>query len=226
MIQSSDNKNIFVTGGSRGIGKSIVDFFKSKGHYVYSPNRNEFNLENLDSINSMDEFNFDVIVNCAGINELMYFSDESFEYIKVFNKTMNVNLLAPISIIQRTIPYMIKNGYGRIVNIGSILQTFSKKQRSIYSMSKSALHSLTKSIAVEYGEFNILCNTISPGYIDTELTRKNNTQLELDKIAMDLPTKRLGTPEEVAKLCYQMTIENTFITGQNIIIDGGFSCIV
>ena len=70
----------------------------------------------------------------------------------------------------------------------------------------------------------IIANTISPGFIGTELTYQNNSESELQQIKDKVPLKRLGTPEEVAKLIYQLTVENSFISGQNIIIDGGYSC--
>ena len=100
----------------------------------------------------------------------------------------------------------------------------AKTGRLAYSASKSALHALTKAITAEYGHWNILTNTVSPGFIETELTLQNNTPEDILKILHNVPVSRLGKPREVARLVYQLTVENTFISGQNIIIDGGFSC--
>jgi NAD(P)-dependent dehydrogenase (short-subunit alcohol dehydrogenase family) len=119
---------------------------------------------------------------------------------------------------------MSSKGYGRIVNIGSIWIDISKPKRAAYSASKSALHSLTKSLTAEYAHENILTNTVSPGFIGTDLTYQNNSKEQIDKLTKQIPIRRLGLPEEVAKLVYNLTIENNYITGQNIIIDGGFSC--
>jgi 3-oxoacyl-[acyl-carrier protein] reductase len=119
---------------------------------------------------------------------------------------------------------MTANKYGRIVNIGSIWIDLAKPDRLAYSASKSALHALTKALAAEYSAFGILANTVSPGFIATDLTYKNNTKEDLNALIQKVPVCRLGNPDEVAKLVYQMTIENTFITGQNITIDGGYSC--
>jgi len=137
---------------------------------------------------------------------------------------MQVNYNSALQIVQQCLPYMISKGYGRIVNIGSIWINIAKPNRLAYSASKNALHALTKAIAAEYTSQGILANTISPGFIGTDLTYQNNTELELQELVKKVPAKRLGKPEEVAKLVYQMSIENTFISGQNIIIDGGYTC--
>jgi NAD(P)-dependent dehydrogenase (short-subunit alcohol dehydrogenase family) len=119
---------------------------------------------------------------------------------------------------------MVAKGYGRIINIGSIWIGLSMPNRLAYSASKNAIHALTKSIVAEYGDKGVLANTISPGFIATDLTYQNNTELQIQQIKDKVPLKRLGTPQEVAKLVYQLTVENSFIAGQNIIIDGGYSC--
>jgi 3-oxoacyl-[acyl-carrier protein] reductase len=139
-------------------------------------------------------------------------------------EVMRVNYTSPLKIIKQCLPHMISNQYGRIINMGSIWMNISKPNRSAYSASKSALHSISKSITSEYALQGILCNTISPGYISTDLTYQNNSKSQLSVLSQNIPVGRLGTPEEVAKLTYQLTIDNTFITGQNIVIDGGYSC--
>ncbi|MFZ4598927.1 MAG: SDR family NAD(P)-dependent oxidoreductase [Terrimicrobiaceae bacterium] len=206
---------VLVTGGSRGIGKAVVSFFLEKGYDVYAPTRHELNL--LD-VGTLPKTEFDIVINNGGINPLK-------EVLNVDNaEVMEVNYLAPLSIVQQCLPYMITRGYGRIINIGSIWLEFAKPQRLAYSASKSALHCLTKSIVAEYGSRGILANTISPGYIGTDLTYQNNTKEQLEQLKQQIPLGRLGVPEEVAKLTYQLTVENSFIAGQNIIIDGGYSC--
>jgi NAD(P)-dependent dehydrogenase (short-subunit alcohol dehydrogenase family) len=137
---------------------------------------------------------------------------------------MKINYFSPLQIIQQCLPYMVKQNYGRIINIGSIWIETSKPKRAAYSASKSALHSLTKSLTAEYAHEGILTNTISPGFIGTDLTYQNNTQEEIDSLTKQIPVGRLGYPKEVAQLVYQLTVENTFISGQNIKIDGGYSC--
>jgi 3-oxoacyl-[acyl-carrier protein] reductase len=119
---------------------------------------------------------------------------------------------------------MKERKYGRILNIGSIWVEQTKKNRSAYSASKAALDALSRSITAEYAQYNILANTLSPGFIGTQLTYKNNTPEDLKQIVSNVPVGRLGTPAEIATLAYFLTVDNTYISGQNIIIDGGFSC--
>lgn len=207
--------NILVTGGTGGIGTSIVNIFKSRGHSVYAPTRLELDLTKDVKLSNIE---YDVVVNNAGINPLKPVSEVSD--IEV----MQVNYFGPLQIVQQCLPYMKNNKYGRIVNIGSIWVDQTKKNRSAYSASKSALNALSKSITAEYAEYNVLANTVSPGFIGTDLTYKNNSKEELDKIISTIPAQRLGTPDEIAELVYFLTVHNTYISGQNITIDGGFSC--
>lgn len=208
---------VLITGGSRGIGKSIVDIFSANSHYVIAPTRKELDLSKN---TTLVENNFDVIINNAGVNPLASILD-----IEDYDTTMAINYRAPLQIIQQCLPHMIKQKYGRIINIGSIWINLSKSKRLNYSASKSALHSITKAITCEYSQYNILCNTISPGFIETDLTYQNNSLKELSTIINNIPIKRLGTIEEISKLVYFLTVHNSYISGQNIIIDGGYSCV-
>jgi len=206
---------VLVTGGSKGIGKAIVDLFIYNGHSVSAPSRSELDLTQPIQLQDCE---FDIVINCAGINPIKHLDSI------VDNTVMQVNYLAPLQIVQQCLPYMISKQYGRIINIGSVWINTAKPARLAYSASKNALHALTKAITAEYGHFNIIANTVSPGFIQTELTLKNNTPKEILNILHNVPASRLGEPAEVAKLVYQLTVENTFVNGQNIIIDGGFSC--
>jgi 3-oxoacyl-[acyl-carrier protein] reductase len=208
---------VLVTGGSKGIGKAIVDLFLSKGHQVNAPARDILDLSKPLHFEGAGGY-FDIIINNAGINPLTFIKDISDEEV------MRVNYFSPLQIIQHCLPYMVDQKYGRIVNIGSIWIDTSKPKRAAYSASKSALHSLTKSLTAEYAPKNILTNTISPGFIGTDLTYQNNTKEEIALLSKQIPVGRLGLPEEIAQLVYTLSIENNYITGQNIIIDGGYSC--
>ena len=206
---------VLVTGGSKGIGFAIANLFIAKGHSVYLPDRTELDL--LLPIN-LQKREFDIVINCAGINPIKPLSNISD------NDVMTVNYLSPLQIIQQCIPYMIDKRYGRIINIGSVWIDTSKSGRLAYSASKNALHSLTKSIVSEYGQYNIIANTVSPGFIETDLTYQNNSLDNIHKIIQSIPLSRLGKPEEVAKIVYHLTVDNNYIAGQNIKIDGGFLC--
>jgi 3-oxoacyl-[acyl-carrier protein] reductase len=206
---------VLVTGGSRGIGKSIVEVFTHNGHSVYAPSRDELDL--LKPIELKDR-EFDIVVNCAGINPIKFLDSISDDQV------MRTNYQAPLEIIQQCVPHMVKQEYGRIVNIGSIWIDTAKQGRLAYSASKNALHALTKAIVAEYGHYNILANTVSPGFIETDLTYQNNSPEDILKMIQNIPLSRLGGPQEVANLVYYLTVDNSYIGGQNIIIDGGFSC--
>jgi acetoacetyl-CoA reductase len=208
---------ILVTGGARGIGKAIVDKFNNNGHNVYYPTRDELNLSNPIDLKDRE---FDIIINNAGINPIKPISEINDDCV------IRVNYLSHFDIVKQCLPYMVNQKYGRIINIGSIWIDIAKSGRLAYSVSKNALHSLTKSLTAEYAQYNILSNTISPGFILTDLTTQNNTKEELDAISNRIPIKRLGYPEEIANLVYTLTVDNTYISGQNIKIDGGYSCTI
>lgn len=208
---------VLVTGGTGSIGKEIVNIFSSNDHTVYSPDRNELDLSKNPILKFSD---FDIVINNAGINPLYSLSEINEDMV------MQVNYISPLKIIQQCLPYMVSKKYGRIVNIGSILSSFSKPKRTLYSASKAALDSLSRSITVEYSGNNILCNTVSPGYIETSLTYRNNTIEDIEQIVNKIPMRRMGNPSEVAELVYFLTVPNTYISGQNFIIDGGISCTI
>lgn len=208
---------ILITGGSRGIGKSIADKFTSCKHDVVTTDSKSLKF---DKNSKFEKQEFDVLINNAGINNL-----SSLEKLNDFEEILYVNFICATKLFQSVLPYMKSNRYGRVVNIGSIWIDFAKSERFLYSASKKALHSLTEHITVEYAKYNILANTVSPGYVETSMTYKNNSKEQIEDIKSKISIGRLATPDEVANLVYFLTVENSYITGQNIYIDGGYSCI-
>lgn len=216
-------KKVLITGGARGIGKAIATQFISAGYIVVTPDRDTLDLSSETSIKEFfasRPVDYDILVNNAAeniISSILDLPEESWQ------KMQMVNLTAPFLILRQVVPYMIKQDWGRVVNISSCFSLVSKSGRAGYSTTKSGLNALTRSAALEFAMHNILVNAVAPGFIETSLTRKNNSPEQIDSICQQLPLKRLGTPEEVAELVHYLGSEhNTYITGQLMIIDGGF----
>lgn len=214
---------VLITGGSRGIGRAIYELYSEKGYDVIAPGRKEMNLGNIDSVKEFVEKNreFDIVINNAGNNDIMNIDKLNEESTMSMIMT---NLVSPIILMGGLVPHMKSRGFGRIVNIGSIWGTVSKSGRAVYSATKSGIHGVTKTLAVELAPWNILVNTISPGYTLTDLTVKNNSEEELNTIRTNIPLGRLAETCEIAKAVFFVGNEdNTYITGQDILVDGGFS---
>lgn len=216
--------NVLITGASRGIGKAAADAFLKMNYTVFSPGRDELDLSNHKSVNAFikkHELDFDIIINNAGVNEIALLEDISDENIK---QTLQINLIAPIKLLRGLIKRMKNNRFGRIVNIGSIWAVVSKCGRMTYCASKNALHGVSNTLALELAPFNILVNTVCPGFTATELTSKNNTKEQIAEIEKNIPLGRMARPEEIAAvIAFLGSEQNTYITGQKIVADGGFA---
>lgn len=222
-------RRALVTGGKRGIGAAIVTEFERCGFAVLAPPREELDLADTSSVErylaSRDRQNepVDILVNNAGINIINAFEDIAQES---WLSMLQVNLSAPFRLAQGLAPGMRKRGWGRIINISSIFGIVTRQQRAAYSATKSALAGLTRTLAVELGSDNVLVNCVAPGYVETELTRQNNSKEDLKRIAGTIPMGRLAQPQEIAKLvAFLCSDDNTYITGQVLVADGGFTCL-
>ncbi len=216
---------VLVTGGSRGIGKATVDLYREHGYEVCAPTREEMDLSSPQSVTQFIEGNQDkrflALINNAGINHINFI--ESMNAAEI-NEMLQVNLLSPLQLIKGFVPCMKQAGFGRVVNIGSIWGVISKPGRTGYSMTKHGVHGLTKTLALELAKDGILVNTVAPGQTLTELTKKNNSAEEIRQMARDIPLGRLAAPGEIAKAVYFLgTEENTYITGQELVVDGGLT---
>jgi len=230
-------KTALVTGGTRGIGRAIAERLTADGAKVcitgVSPERAaavgmDYRSVDLSDRAATDRFaaelgdaGFDILVNNAGIN-----TNNPFEAIKLsdYDSILEVNLRSVFRLCQAVLPGMRQRRWGRIVNIASIFSVISKEYRATYSASKFGLDGLTTGLAAEVAMDGILANCVSPGFIETDLTRKNLGEEGIRELTARVPMRRLGQPAEVAALVAWLAgPENTFVSGQNIVIDGGFT---
>ena len=233
---SVQNKTVFITGATRGIGMAISAAFQAAGAKVIGTGTqkgaagpfDDYYQADFTSSNQISacatyvkKLEPDILVNNAGININAPFTEIDPED---FQRIQQVNVFAPFSLCQSAIPGMRRKGWGRIINVSSIWGKVSKAQRATYSASKFALDGMTLALAAECAADGILANCIAPGFTDTELTRNMLGEDGILKMIANVPIGRMATASEIALfVVWLSSSENTYITGQNIAIDGGFS---
>ena len=240
-----ESKVILVTGASRGIGRAIAKELVLEGNTVIANyNKSKNHAESLEKeVNELGKnidlyqadvsqrqevcnmINYiikkygkiDVLVNNAGIDLVRLFTevtDEDWNYV------INNNLYSVFCVSQEVSKHMISEKKGVIINISSIFGQIGASCESIYAVSKAGIDALTKSLAKELSLSNIRVNSIAPGLIDTDMN--NDLTLEdIEDLKKEIPLKRIGRTEEIAKTV-KMLIENEYITGQVISVNGGW----
>ena len=216
----------FVTGGSRGIGKAVVDELQKVGIEVTAPTRAELDLSDLKSVETFTlanmEFVPDLVVLNAGENSPSVISEITMD---AWQKTIDVNLSSNFLLIRDFGSKMMKRGSGRIVVVSSCYSFRARVGRAAYSASKAGLNALVQSAALEFAANDVLVNAVCPGFVLTDLTKKNNDATGIKLLETQIPLGKLADPIEVAKLVLFLGLEsNTYITGQTVVIDGGFTC--
>tara|TARA_B110000483_G_scaffold243135_1_gene331488 strand:+ start:785 stop:1528 length:744 start_codon:yes stop_codon:yes gene_type:complete len=240
-----ENQNIIITGATRGIGKQIaLDLHELNGNLILT-GTNKKQIEKLNQQNSSPRVKYkyldfldidstnkfldyvsglnkiDILINNAAINRLNSIQNSS---LIDWNDMISVNLTGAYRLIRTISPIMISNKYGRILNISSIFSTISKEERIIYTATKSGLNGITVGISNDLSKYDILCNSISPGFVKTDLTYKNLSENEIIALENQIPIGRLAEPADISKTSiYLISNLNKYLTGQNIIVDGGYT---
>ena len=237
------DKIILITGANRGIGHNILKKIATCGYTVIGTSRSKdgadiitealkdsngkgivMDVTNQESINtSVSKIKEDYgiiygLVNNAGItndNLLMRMSDEQW------NTVIETNLTSLYRVTKSVVKDMMKARTGRIVNIGSIVGMMGNAGQSNYSATKSGLLGFTKSLAREVSSRNINVNAISPGFIDTDMTRALSKE-QIEALTKNIPLGRIASPDEVSSVvAFLLSDDSSYITGENINVNGG-----
>ena len=241
----SAQKKVLVTGASRGIGKAIIESFAKEGNYLIGTATSIEGAKTIDEIissndssgaglvldlnddNSIEDFFKilkgkdlypDILVNNAGFTR-----DNIFLRMKddEWSDVMNVHLNAQFKIIKNLVKPMLKNKYGRIINLSSAAAAIGNKGQANYVAAKSGIEAMSRTLAREFGLKNITINCVAPGFIETDMTDSLDEEYKKG-IAAQIPLQRFGKANEVAELIKFLTSsEADYITGQTIHINGG-----
>jgi 3-oxoacyl-[acyl-carrier protein] reductase len=239
------NMNVIVTGGSRGIGKCLVENLARDGYNVLlNYNKSEKQARKIqedlmkdgiiieifkadvskkEQVKAMVEFalkkwgSIDVLINNAGIAKLQMFQDVTEED---WNEIIDTNLKSAFYASQEVLQSMIHKKKGLIINISSMWGQVGASCETVYAISKAGIDAMTKSLAKELGPSNIRVNSISPGVIDTEMNSKIDEHIK-NQIKDETPLRKIGEPIDIYK-CAKWLIEDEFTTGQVIGINGGY----
>ncbi len=241
-----EKKIIIITGASRGIGREIAKTLAREGYTIianYNKSEKEAqklkkelqeenkeidiykaNIANEEETQEMIKYiikkykKIDVLINNAGIDKIQLVTEVTK---KDWDEIINTNLYGTFYISQQAAKNMIQNKQGKIINISSIWGQIGASMEVVYSISKAGVDGLTKALAKELGPSGIQVNSIAPGFIKTEMNSNFNEQ-EINEIKDEIPLQKLGECTDIAK-CVKWLIEDNYVTGQVIAINGGWS---
>ena len=236
------DKNIIVTGASGGIGNSIIKKLSESGANILASGTKIEKLEKLKSqFNNVKILKFDIsqsekiedfiesasselggnlncLVNNAGITQDNLAIRMTFDEWK---KVIDINLTSTFLLSKFAIKKMLKNKYGKIINITSVVGHTGNLGQSNYTASKAGIVAMSKSLAIEYAKKNININCISPGFIKTDMTDKIDEKFK-ETIISKIPSSRLGEPEDIANaVLFLASDQSNYINGETIHVNGG-----
>lgn len=242
-----NKKTVLITGASRGIGKATALLFAAGGYHVFLNCRkswkelhqvktqidsmqlgsceivtgdvgNPEDVRGIFDVISLSCPGLDVLVNNAGVAYMGLLSDMSDGD---WNQVMNTNLSSVFYCCREAIPHMIRVKQGRIVNVSSMWGTAGASCEAAYSASKAGIHGLTKALAKELAPSNIQVNAVAFGVIDTAMNQMLNED-ERTALCEEIPAGRFGTPDEAARMIWDIANAPAYMTGQIVGLDGGF----
>jgi len=238
-----DNKITIITGGASGIGERMVDLFSQEGAIVIAADINDEALERAskkENVHGMklnvasdeewkafakevvDRFGrIDILVNNAGISSEKPYTEINLED---WQKMLSINGFGPFAGMKHVAPYMAGQKKGSIINISSYTAQIGQGFNH-YSASKGAVRAISKAAATTFGRQGVRVNTLFPGIIETPMTQALSTSKELlGQLIQATPLQRLGQPEDIARAAlFFASDESSYITGAELVIDGGFS---
>ncbi len=248
-MSSIEGKRILITGGSRGIGEALVrtlaahgakvaftyrssatnaekiqSELEAAGHWAKAYQSDAAKYEDAEKLVTAvleDLESLDVLINNAGITKdnLMLRMDES-----QWDQVIETNLKSVFNLTKQVLKPMMRNRAGSIINMSSVVGVFGNAGQANYAASKAGIIGFTKSIAKELGSRNIRCNAIAPGFIETDMTDAMSDKAR-DTIVSNIPMKRLGTTDDVAKLVmFLSSDDSSYISGQVVSICGALNC--
>lgn len=216
-------KTLFITGGRGEIGQAIIEQFRNANYQIIAPTRDDLDLTQpemvADTIKTLATV--DAFVHCAGINVPKPFIEIE---LQEFSQTLNVNAFAFYQITQALTKHQKLSPSGHILAISSIYGDISRKGRFAYTASKYCLNGMVKNLALELGQEGIKVNGLAPGFVETGLTRRNNTPEVIAQMEKAIPLGHLAQANDIAKIAYFLASQdNQYINGQIVIADGGYT---
>ncbi len=214
---------VLVLGGHGDIGTAIAERLTAGGNVVSAVGRADFDLCDPDAIDAYfaSAPGFDVLVHSAGVNRPEPFLTAELSSLADIH---DANVTGFLRVLKHVVPGMVERGRGHIVVISSLYGSIARAGRLPYVMAKHALNGLVKTLAIELGPSGVLVNGVSPGFVDTKMTRANNDVETIGRLVEGIPLGRLAEPGEIASVvAFLCSPANTYLTGQDIVVDGGFT---